>query len=170
MFKFLLKRKTGLGNAGTFSIISILSWFLWIFLFTKFVDKEYNSLVIFLIAFLVVFTFFGCVLIKDFVDKYRMKKPYNVYTIKENNKEIEVREYPILRMKEYYYNGKLHRENGLSVVFDSNYLTCEKHGTKPICFRNGIRGFFFLNGKNYNRDEFIKNLPKVRIQNKALSF
>tara|TARA_Y100001960_G_scaffold316435_1_gene383391 strand:- start:35074 stop:35583 length:510 start_codon:yes stop_codon:yes gene_type:complete len=169
MFKFLLKSETGLGNPFIFTI-TILSWFLWIFLFAKFVGKEYNLLSFFLIPFLVVFTFCGCLLIKNFVDKYRTKKPYKVYTIKENNKEIEVREYPILRMKEYYYNGKLHRENGLSVVFDSNYLTCEKHGSKPIYLKNGTMGFFFLNGNNYNYQEFRENLPKVRIQNKALSF
>ncbi len=170
MFKFLLKRETGLGNPCTFLIITILSWFLWIFLFAKFIDKEYNFLSFFLVPTLVVFTFSCCVLIKKNVDKYRTKKPYKVYTIKENNKEIEVREYPILRMKEYYYNGKLHRESGLSVVFDSNYLTCEKHGAEPIYLKNGTMGFFYLNDKKQTYEEFIENLPKVRIQNKALSF
>ena len=32
MFKFLLKRKTGLGNSGIFFILSLLSVFLCIFL------------------------------------------------------------------------------------------------------------------------------------------
>ena len=50
MFKFLLKSETGLGNPFIFTI-TILSWFLWIFLFAKFVGKEYNLLSFFLIPF-----------------------------------------------------------------------------------------------------------------------
>ena len=78
MFKFLLKSETGLGNPFIFTI-TILSWFLWIFLFAKFVGKEYNLLSFFLIPFLVVFTFCGCLLIKNFVDgakKCSMEKPH----------------------------------------------------------------------------------------------
>jgi len=85
-----------------------------------------------------------------------------------NKKLYEVYEYE--NCIKWFLNGKLHRESGLSVVFDSNYLTCEKHGAEPIYLKNGTMGFFYLNDKKQTYEEFIENLPKVRIQNKALSF
>ena len=73
-------------------------------------------------------------------------------------------------MKEHYYNGKLHRENGMAVEIHSFYSACKKHGDDFFYLNNIRKGFFYLNDKKQTYEEFIENLPKVRIQNKALSF
>jgi len=170
MFKFLLKRKTGLGNSGIFFILSLLSVFLCIFLSSKYINQEYDSFIILLVWTPSIFIFLGGSLIKKLIKNYRENTPYKTYTIKEDNKELEVRDYPTLYMKEHYYNGKLHRENGMAVEIHSFYSACKKHGDDFFYLNNIRKGFFYLNDKKQTYEEFIENLPKVRIQNKALSF
>ena len=107
------------------------------------------------------------------IKNYRENTPYKTYTIKEDNKELEVRDYPTLYMKEYYYNGKLHRESGLAVELYGFYSTCTKHGKDFFYLKslNNIqKGFLYLNGKKQTYEEFINNIDKVRLQNKALFF
>ncbi len=180
MFKFLLKRKTGWGNSDIFSILSfILSIVFSLFIFHLFkFDNLFEFLknniilgfipILFLITFLIIFE-----LILKKIKNYRENTPYKTYTIKEDNKELEVRDYPTLYMKEYYYNGKLHRENGMAVELYGFHSDCTKHGKGFFCLKslNNIqKGFFYLNGKKQTYEEFINNIDKVRLQNKALSF
>lgn len=170
MFKFLLKNKTGLGNKHVFITLSIFWSAIFCLFFFKFADDKYSSLTSFLVPVLLMIGIGFCEFTKKIVINYRLNTPYNIYTIEEDNKELEVREYPVLHMKEYYYNGKLHRESGLAVEFDPAGFACEKHGDNIMRFDNGQKGFLFLNGKKYNYREFHEVLPKVRIQNKTASF
>tara|TARA_Y100001956_G_C4094966_1_gene174753 strand:+ start:317 stop:859 length:543 start_codon:yes stop_codon:yes gene_type:complete len=180
MFKFLLKRKTGWGGSGIVGFLSV--FFAIIFSFCIFHFFEFDNFfeflknnfllgfipVFFQITFLIIFE-----LILKKIKNYRENTPYKTYTIKEDNKELEVRDYPTLYMKEYYYNGKLHRENGMAVELYGFHSDCTKHGKGFFCLKslNNIqKGFFYLNGKKQTYEEFINNIDKVRLQNKALSF
>lgn len=180
MFKFLLKRKTGWGNSGIFGFLSVffaITFSFLIFYFFEF-DNFFEFLknnfllgfvpVFFQITFLIIFE-----LILKKIKKYRESTAYKTYTIKEDNKELEVRDYPTLYMKEYYYNGKLHRENGMAVELYGFHSTCTKHGKDFFYLKslNNIqKGFLYLNGKKQTYEEFINNIDKIKMQNKALSF
>ena len=72
------------------------------------------------------------------IKNYRENTPYKTYTIKEDNKELEVRDYPTLYMKEYYYNGKLHRENGMAVELYGFHSDCTKHGKGFFCLKTNL--------------------------------
>lgn len=175
MFKFLLKRKTGFGSFSAFAstfLALFLSFFFFDFdnFFEFFEFFEENTLlgltpIYFQIIFFILFE-----LILKKIKKYRENTPYKIYTIKENNKEIEVREYPTLYMREYYYNGKLHRESGFAVEISSFSSPCLKHGKDFFILSGSLKGFLFLNGKKQTEEEFIYNIDKVKLQHKALSF
>lgn len=180
MFKFLLKRKTGLensgiGEVGTFILAIVFSLFIFnLFEFDNLFEFLRNNIILgcipifFQITFLIIFK-----LILKKIQKYRENTPYEIYTIKEDNKELEVRDYPTLYMKEHYYNGKLHRENGMAVKLYSFHSDCTKHGKDFFYLKNlnNIqKGFLYLNGKKQTYEEFINNIDKIKLQNKALSF
>lgn len=171
MFKFLLKRRTGLEEFFSFwflFFLCIASNTLCFYFFYTYIFEHIIEYIFYAVFFQIALFLITEKIIK-LVRLYRLNTPYNIYTITEENKEIEVREYPIYSMKEYYYNGKIHRESGLAVEFNSSYI-CNKHGSGFIHLRNSQKGFLFLNGKKQTYKEFVNNIDKIKLQNKALSF
>ena len=82
----------------------------------------------------------------------------------ENNKKLEVKYFPALYKKEYYYNGKLHREDKPAIIIEN---------THPFGIYNLLakQDTFCLFGKKYeNKAEFDKAKEKLLMQDKIANF
>jgi hypothetical protein len=68
--------------------------------------------------------------------------------------------------KEYFLNGKLHREDGPAVEYSSGtkcwYLDgeCHRHDGPAIEWADGVQSWY-LNGKEYSLEEYLKKINKT---------
>ena len=102
--------------------------------------------------------------IMKIIEKYRENNPYNTEIVIENNKKLEVKYFPALYKKEYYYNGKLHREDKPAIIIEN---------THPFGIYNLLakQDTFCLFGKKYeNKAEFDKAKEKLLMQDKIANF
>jgi len=172
MFRFLLKKKFGFFENGlltsisfTFFMMLYLCFFALLTLNIKFIYNIDHD-------FIAIFGFFismplsakSITTIMKIIEKYRENNPYNTEIVIENNKKLEVKYFPALYKKEYYYNGKLHREDKPAIIIEN---------THPFGIYNLLakQDTFCLFGKKYeNKAEFDKAKEKLLMQDKIANF
>lgn len=172
MFRFLLKKKFGFFENGLLTSISFTFFMMLYLCFFALLALNINFIYNIDHDFIAIFGFFismplsatSITTIMKIIEKYRENNPYNTEIVIENNKKLEVKYFPALYKKEYYYNGKLHREDKPAIVIENinsydiyNLLT--KQDT------------FCLFGKQYeNKSEFDKAKEKLLIHDKIGNF
>ena len=92
-------------------------------------------------------SFVLCICYIFFIDNLRENVAYKVEKIREGNKLYTVKYFE--RFKKYYYNGKLHREKGVSISF--------------YHFGKGLYDSYYLNGVEIKKEEFLIKLQQNRI-------
>ena len=166
MFRFLLKKKFGFFENGLLTFMMLyLCFFALLTLNIKFIYNIDHD-------FIAIFGFFismplsakSITTIMKIIEKYRENNPYNTEIVIENNKKLEVKYFPALYKKEYYYNGKLHREDKPAIIIEN---------THPFGIYNLLakQDTFCLFGKKYeNKAEFDKAKEKLLMQDKIANF
>lgn len=161
MFKFLLKKRYKLLSEdnviGDLSICISFAFMLslkLIFDITFFENPFFEALTLMLILFLefiINIAFF--LIIKIFVNEYRFRNPSSITYINQNGKNIEIKDFPSLCRRQYYYNGVLHNEK-------NGAIKCTQSGEEQ----------FYLFGKKYDFFDFKKIKNKIVVQEKITKF
>tara|TARA_B100000073_G_C23737491_1_gene572702 strand:- start:2999 stop:3472 length:474 start_codon:yes stop_codon:yes gene_type:complete len=157
MFKFLLKRRYGLSDSREFiSFLFFVPFLILVSILLFFNNFFVENKSIVLIGCLTIYYIFYSS--KKWIENYRKNTPYKIKSINENKKELQMFIYPTLDKIEFYYKGKLHREDKPAVV--RNYTS-----------KNNKEYDFFLFGKKYkNKEKFDKAKNIVLLQNQINTF
>ena len=160
MFKFLLKKRYRI-ISNYFTIFVFSLFFSFIFSVSNyeynFFNIDSNKMLIILLSFLISGTiiFSGIFfIIHKLIELYRHSNPFKITYIKQNNKTLEVRYYPSLLIKKYYYNGLLHNEKEEAIQYANGELNDQ----------------FYLLGKEYTYHDFLLLKEKLITQSKVESF
>lgn len=157
MFKFLLKKRYGLmENRSFYSFLLFIPFFILamcvVFFPEYLVEYKFAFLSFCFIMYYVIFSS------KKWIEDYRKNTPYKIKSVNENKKELKMHIYPALDKIEFYYKGKLHRENKPAVVH--NYTS-----------KDNKKYEFHLFGKKYkNKEHFKKSRKFAHLQNQIDSF